>query len=100
MNHLEALQQLSLDRGRRLRHEADVERLALQARGQRLQRRRRLALDVAFERLLRGRHGAGIQAPAWRDTDANAAGRVDGTRRTQGCATPASIDSSSVVRAG
>ena len=64
MNHLEALQQLSLDRGRQLRHEADVERLALQARGRRLRRRRRLALDAAFERLLRSRRGAGIQAPA------------------------------------
>jgi hypothetical protein len=64
MNQLEALRQLSLDRGRQLRHEADVERLALQARGQRLQRRRRLALELAFERLLRGRHNAGFQAPA------------------------------------
>ena len=64
MNHLEALQQLSLDHGRQLRHRADVERLAVQARGRRLQRRRRLALDIAFERLLRSRHRAGIQAPA------------------------------------
>ena len=64
MNHLEALHQISLDHGRRLRHEADVERIALQARGRRLRRRRRLALDVAFERLLRSRHAAGIQAPA------------------------------------
>ena len=64
MNHLDALRQLSLDRGRQLRHEADVGRLALQARGQRLQRRRRLALELAFERLLRGRHSAGSHAPA------------------------------------
>jgi hypothetical protein len=64
MNQLEALQQHSLDRGRQLRHETDVERLAVQARGQRLQRRRRLALDLAFERLLRGRYSAGSQAPA------------------------------------
>jgi hypothetical protein len=64
MNHLEALQQLSLDRGRQLRHEADVERLALQARGQRLQRRRRLTLELAFEWLLRGRYSAGSQATA------------------------------------
>lgn len=64
MNHLEALQQLSLDRGRQLRHEADVERLALQARGQRLQRRRRLTLELAFEWLRRGRYSARSQATA------------------------------------
>ncbi len=64
MTHLEAIQQLSVDHRRRFRQEAEAERLALQARGRRRQRRRRLALDIALERLLRGRHSAGYQAPA------------------------------------
>ena len=61
MLHFEALQQLSHDRGQQLRHEAEAERLALQARGQRQQRRRRLALHATFELLLRGRRHAGHQ---------------------------------------
>jgi hypothetical protein len=56
MLHLEALQQLSLDRGQQLRREAEAERLALHARGRRQRRRRRLALHATLELLLRGRH--------------------------------------------
>ena len=63
MTHLEAFQQLSLDHRRKLRQEAEAEGLAVQARRRRQQRRRRLALNVAFERLLRGRHGAGTRRP-------------------------------------
>jgi hypothetical protein len=55
MNHLEAIQQLSLERRRQFRQEAEAERLAVQARGQRQQRRRRLALNAALGRLVRGR---------------------------------------------
>ncbi len=63
MLHFEALQQLCHDRGQQLRHEAKAERLALQARGQRQQRRRRLALDATFELLLRGRqHASNLRA--------------------------------------
>ena len=62
MTHLEATQQLTLDHRRQLRQEADAERLAVQARRLQQQRRRRLALDVAFERLLRRPHSAGHQA--------------------------------------
>jgi hypothetical protein len=43
MMHYEALLQLSHDRCERLQREAEAERLALQARGQRQQRRRRAA---------------------------------------------------------
>ena len=58
MTHLEAMQHMSLDRRRQFRQEAEAERLAVQARGRRQQRRRRLALNAALERLLRGRHEA------------------------------------------
>ena len=45
MMHYEGLRQLTHDRCERLQREAEAERLALQARGQRQeQRRRRLAL--------------------------------------------------------
>ena len=63
MTHLEAIQQLSLDRRRKLQQEAEAEGLAVQARGRQHHRRRRLALDVALERLLRGRHSAGTWRP-------------------------------------
>lgn len=56
--HFEALQQLCHDRGQQLRHEAETERLALQTRGQRQRRRRRLALHATFGLLLRGRRHA------------------------------------------
>ncbi len=56
MLHYEALRQLCHDRGQQLRHEAEAERLALQARGRRQRRGRRLALHAALELLLRGRH--------------------------------------------
>ena len=55
MLHLDAVHQLTLDRGRQLRHEAEVGRLAVQARRRRQQRRRRV-LDAMFGLLLRGRH--------------------------------------------
>jgi hypothetical protein len=58
MTYLEAIQQLSLDHRGRLRQGAEAERLAVQARGRRRHRRRRLALNAALERLLRGRHEA------------------------------------------
>ena len=59
MLHHEALRQLTLDRQQLRRREAEAERLARQARGQR-QRRRQLTLDAALG-LLRHRrpaHGA------------------------------------------
>lgn len=65
MIYLQALQPLCFDRGHPRRHEAGVDRLAVYSRRRRQQRRRRLVLDVAFERLLRGRHHARFQgAPA------------------------------------
>lgn len=62
MLHYEALQQLCHDRTQQRLREADAERLALQARGQR--QRRRLALATGLDLLLRARreaarHGAG-----------------------------------------
>ena len=53
--YFEALQQLSLDRTRRLREEAEAERLAVQARGRRQHRRQRLSLHAALGLMLRGR---------------------------------------------
>jgi hypothetical protein len=55
MLHYEALQQLCHDRQRQLRRAAEAERLAVQARGRRQRRSRRLALNATFELLLRGR---------------------------------------------
>ena len=51
--YFEALQQLSLDRTRRLREEAEAERLAVQARGRRQRRRQRLSLHAALGLMLR-----------------------------------------------
>ena len=57
--YFEALQQLSLDRTRRLREEAEAERLAVQARGRRQRRRQRLSLHAALGLMLRGgRHAS------------------------------------------
>ena len=65
MISLKSLQPLSLDRGQQLRPEAGVERLAVHSRRRRQQRRRQLALDVAFELLRRGRYQVRPQsAPA------------------------------------
>jgi hypothetical protein len=65
MIYLQALQPLCFDGGQQVRHEDRVDRLAVYSRRRRQQRRRRLVLDVAFERLLRGRHHARFQgAPA------------------------------------
>jgi hypothetical protein len=65
MIYLQALQPLCFDGGQQVRHEGGVDRLAVYSRRRRQQRRRRLVLDVAFERLLRGRHHARFQgAPA------------------------------------
>jgi len=61
MIYFKSLQPLSLDRGPQLRYEAGVERLAVHSRRSRQQRRRRLALDIAFELLRRGRHHARYQ---------------------------------------
>jgi hypothetical protein len=62
--HYEALQHQCHERMQQRQREAQAERLVRQARGQRQQRRKRLALGAAFEVLLRARrhaarHGAG-----------------------------------------
>ena len=57
MMHHEALLQLTHDRQQERRREAEAERLALQSRGQRHERRRRLTLEAAFG-LFRHRRGA------------------------------------------
>jgi hypothetical protein len=53
MLHYEELRQLTHERQRRLRAEAESERLARQAWGRQHRRRRRLALRSALELLLR-----------------------------------------------
>ena len=63
MLHFEALQQLTRDRVQQRQAEAQAERLALQARGQRQHRRKRLAQAAGLDLLLRARrHAAGHQA--------------------------------------
>jgi hypothetical protein len=57
--HFEEHLQLTRDRGQQLRRAAEADRLARQTLGRRQGRRRRSALDSAFELLLRGRRRAG-----------------------------------------
>ena len=58
MLHHEALRQLTHDRQQQRLREAEVERLALLARGRRQRRRQRLALDAALGLLRHGRRPA------------------------------------------
>lgn len=65
MLHFEALQQLTHDRAHQRLADAHAQRLALQARGQKQRRRKRLALTAGLELLLRARrHAAGQRAGA------------------------------------
>jgi hypothetical protein len=58
MLHYEALRQLTLERRLEREHEAEAERLVLQARGRRYRRARRLALARGLERLVTARRYA------------------------------------------
>ena len=62
MLHYEALRQLNHDRGEQLRQAADTHRLAMQARGQRQRRNRRLTLHATLELLQRSRRHARTSA--------------------------------------
>jgi hypothetical protein len=58
MLHYEALQRLTHDRRQQREREAGAERLALQDRGRRQRRVRRLALAAGLEKLLAARRHA------------------------------------------
>ena len=58
MLHYEALRQLTHERRRQREHEAQAERLALETRGRRHRRARRLALAEGLEQLLTARRHA------------------------------------------
>ena len=58
MLHYEALRQLTHEHGQQRECEARTERLALQARGRRQRRARRLALAAGLEQLLTARRHA------------------------------------------
>ena len=58
MLHHEALRQLTLERRLEREHEAEAERLVLQARGRRCRRARRQALARGLEQLLTARRYA------------------------------------------
>jgi hypothetical protein len=61
MVHFEEFRQQAHDRGQRLRHQAEAERLAEQVLGPRQRRRRLSALPATFGLLVRGRRHAGHQ---------------------------------------
>ena len=61
MLHYEALRQLTHERRLQREHEAGAERLALQARGRRYRRARRLTLARGLEQLLTTRRHATLR---------------------------------------